>query len=132
MGPAQKVKSVDTNILVRLIADVDSAQTDAARDIVDAGVHIPLTVLLELGWTLRSIYGFGREQLNAAFVGLIDNNSIHIDDEPAVRIAVDLHRKGADIADVFHLVAARGSEAFVTFDKRVPDATDIGVIVERV
>jgi predicted nucleic-acid-binding protein len=130
MGSAQAVKAVDTNILVRIIAEDDSRQTRIARDIVETGVHVPLTVLLELGWTLGSRYGFGRAQLGAALSGLLDMESIHVDDEPAIRAALDLHARGADLADCLHLVAARGSAAFVTFDRRLKGDDRIGVDVE--
>ena len=93
---------------------------------------MPLTVLLELAWTLRSRYGFERVRLNNALVALLDIPEIHLEDEPALRAGLELHRGGADIADVIHLVAARGSEAFVTFDKGVPSGETIGVDVELV
>ena len=132
MGSTKAVKSVDTNILVRIIAEGESAQAIIARTVIAAGVYVPLTVLLELCWTLRSRYDFDRMQLNAAVIGLLDSLEIHVDDEPAIRAALDFHAKGADIADVLHLVAAKGTEAFVTFDKGVPNATDMGVEVEQV
>ena len=132
MGPAPTVKSVDTNILVRIIADSESKQAKTARQVVSAGVNVPLTVFLELAWTLRSRYSFDHARLNNALVALLDIPEIHIEDEPAIRAALKLHRDGADIADVLHLVAARGSEAFVTFDKGVPDGEDIGIAVELV
>ncbi len=132
MGSAQKVKSVDTNILVRIIADSDSKQAETARAVVSAGVIVPLTVLLEVAWTLRSRYNFERARLNNALVALLNIPEIHVDDEPAIRAALALHRGGADIADVLHLVAARGSAAFVTFDKGVPSGEAIGVAVELV
>ena len=132
MGSAEAVKSVDTNILVRIVADSESKQAEIARSVVSAGVNVPITVLLELAWTLRSRYDFERDRLNNALVALLDIPEIHIEDEPAIRAALKLHRDGADIADVLHLVAARGSEAFVTFDKGVPDGEDIGIAVELV
>jgi predicted nucleic-acid-binding protein len=132
MGPAETVKSVDTNILVRIIADSDSEQAETARAVISAGVTVPLTVLLELAWTLRSRYDFNRARLNNALVALLNFPEIYVEDEPAVRAALELHRDGGDIADVIHLVAARGSEAFATFDKGVPSGEDIGVAVELV
>ncbi len=132
MGSAEAVKSVDTNILVRIVADSESKQAEIARSVVSAGVNVPITVLLELAWTLRSRYDFERDRLNNALVALLDIPEIHIEDEPAIRAALELHRDGADIADVIHLVAARGSEAFVTFDKGVPSGDDIGVDVQLV
>lgn len=132
MGSAQNVKSVDTNILVRIIADSESEQAETAREVVSAGVNVPLTVLLEVAWTLRSRYDFERARLNNALVALLDIPEIHVEAEPAIRAALELHRSGADIADVIHLVAARGSAAFVTFDRGVPNGNAIGVEVELV
>lgn len=126
------MKSVDTNILVRIIADSESEQAETARAVVSAGVNVPLTVLLELAWTLRSRYNFERVRLNNALVGLLDIPEIHVEDEAAIRAALELHRRGAGIADAIHLVAARGSDAFVTFDKGVPSGDSIGVEVELV
>jgi predicted nucleic-acid-binding protein len=132
MGSAKAVKSVDTNILVRLIVRDDLKQAQIAEVVVLSGVHVPLTVLLETAWVLSTFYRFDRQRVNAAFIELIDSGSIHVEDEPAIRTALDLHRQGADIADVFHMVAAKGTEAFVTFDKGVPEGTGLGVTVERV
>ncbi len=126
------MKTVDTNILVRIIADSESKQAEIAKAVIATGVAIPLTVFLELAWTLRSRYGFERARLNNALIALLDIPEIYIEDEPAIRAALKLHRDGADIADVIHLVAARGSAAFVTFDKGVPGGEDIGVEVELV
>lgn len=132
MGSTQAVKSVDTNILIRIIADNEGEQAAIARQVVAAGVIVPLTVLLELAWTLRSRYGFDRARLNNTLAALLDIPEIHVDDEQAIRVALALHRTGADIADVLHLVAARGSGAFVTFDRGVPSGVGIGVDTELV
>jgi predicted nucleic-acid-binding protein len=132
MGHTKAVKSVDTNILVRLIVRDDVKQAQIAEVVVLSGVHVPLTVLLETAWVLSTFYRFDRQRLNAALIELIDSEAIHVEDEPAIRVALELHRQGADIADVFHLVAAKGTEAFVTFDKCVPEGAGLGVAVERV
>jgi predicted nucleic-acid-binding protein len=132
MGSAQAVKAVDTNILVRLVTGDDPAQARRAGGILRETVHVPITVLLELGWILTSYYGFDRQRLGAALSGLLDNESIHVDDEPAIRAALDLHARGADLADCLHLVAARGSAAFVTFDRRLKGDDRTGVDVECV
>src|SRR3546814_2005192 len=47
-SPAE-LKAVDTNILARFMLDDDPVQSLIARDLVKAGVFVPLTVLLELG-----------------------------------------------------------------------------------
>ena len=126
------MKSVDTNILARLILADDPVQTPVAEEIVRRGVRVSLTVLLELGWILGSRAGKSRAEVNLALLKLLDNEAIHVEDDAQVRAALELFRQGADLADVIHLVAARGSEAFVTFDKGVPSGDDIGVDVELV
>ena len=95
-------------------------------------MRVSLTVLLELGWLLGSRAGKSRAEVNLALLKLLDNEAIHVEDDAEVRAALELYRQGADLADVVHLVAARGSEAFVTFDKGVPSGEDIGVTVELV
>jgi predicted nucleic-acid-binding protein len=132
MGPAEAVKSVDTNVLARFLLNDDPSQSPIARSIIAEGVVVPITVLLELGWLLGSRMGMDRPVLNLILVKLLGMPGIHIDNEPQIRAALALHAKGADFADAIHLVAARGSEAFVTFDRQVPDGDGIGVDVERV
>jgi predicted nucleic-acid-binding protein len=132
MGSSEAVKSVDTNVLARLILADDAVQTPIAEEIVRKGVRVSLTVLLELGWLLGSRAAKSRAEVNLALLKLLDNEAIHVEDDAQVRAALELFGQGADLADVIHLVAARGSEAFVTFDKGVPSGEDIGVEVELV
>jgi predicted nucleic-acid-binding protein len=132
MGFAEAVKSVDTNILVRFVLNDDASQTPIARKIIDGGVSVSLTVLLETAWLLGSRGRMTRAELNETLRTLLDVGTIYFDEAESVRIALDLHAKGADIADALHLVAARGSEAFVTFDNGVPSGDAIGVEVELV
>jgi predicted nucleic-acid-binding protein len=126
------LKAVDTNILARLIVQDDAGQVAIANDLIAAGVIVPLTVLLELGWLLRSRFGFDRSRIHASIVELLDNPRIDVGETVAVRHAMQLYANGADFADAIHLVAARGAESFVTFDRDVPDGTAIGVPVEVV
>lgn len=124
------MKAIDTNILVRLLVRDNLAQTVTARDVVREGAFVPITVLLELGWVLKSNYGFSRQKIAIGLTELLDNPSTFFEDQPALRAAVDLYANGADFADAIHLVASRGAEAFVTFDRKVPSSDEIGVPVE--
>ncbi|WP_260582033.1 type II toxin-antitoxin system VapC family toxin [Sphingopyxis sp. PET50] len=126
------MKAVDTNILARFMLDDDPVQSPIARDIIEAGVFVPLTVLLELGWLLQSRYAMERAHLAASLLGLFDVPGIVLDDELAVRSAVAAFAKGGDFADHLHLVAAKGAEAFVTFDRSMVANEAIGVRVEVV
>lgn len=126
------MRAVDTNVLARFMLNDDPVQSPLARDLVKAGVFVPLTVLLELGWLLQSRYGLGREHLAASLFDLFDVPGIVLDDDQAVRAAVAAYAKDGDFADHLHLVASKGVEAFVTFDRGVVADDAIGVRVEIV
>jgi predicted nucleic-acid-binding protein len=55
-----------------------------------------------------------------------------VDDPDGVLAALMAYAKGGDFADHLHLVAAKGVEAFVTFDRGVMVNDAIGVRVEVV
>lgn len=131
MGPAE-LKAADTNILARFMLDDDPVQSLVARRLVKEGVFVPLTVLLELGWLLRSRYGMDRVYLAKSLLDLVAVPGILLDDEAAVRSALDAYSRDGDFADHLHLVAAKGVEAFVTFDRGVAANDAIGVAVEVV
>ena len=126
------MKAVDTNVLARFMLDDDPVQSPMARELVKAGVFVPLTVLLELGWLLQSRYGLARPHLAASLLDLFDVPGVVLDDDGAVRSAIAAYAKGGDFADHIHLVAAKGVEAFVTFDQGVAASDGIGVPVEVV
>ena len=124
------MKAVDTNLLARLLLQDDPVQLPLALTYIAQGVWVPATVVLELGWLLKSRYQFSRNGVAKALETLLDHPRISFADEEGMRIALALFRQGGEFADLVHLVAARGSEAFGTFDQNFPDGTAIGVPVE--
>jgi predicted nucleic-acid-binding protein len=127
-----KLKSVDTNIILRYILRDDDRQTPVAIKIIATGVFVPITVLLEVGWFLTSQRKFDRRRLAETLLGLIDLPEISVASEESLRAAITVYSKGGDFADAIHLVAARGTDAFITFDKGVRSNEVIGVSVELV
>ena len=124
------MKAVDTNVLARLLLQDDPVQLALARTFIAQGVWVPATVLLELGWLLKSRYQFSRNGVAKALETLLDHPRISFADEDGLRSALVLFRNAGDFADLVHLVEARGSEAFGTFDRNMPDSTAIGVPIE--
>ena len=61
--------SLDTNILVRYLVQDDGQQFALAKKLIRAALragktlYIPITVMLELEWVLRSSFGFDKEQI---------------------------------------------------------------------
>jgi len=126
------LKAVDTNILVRAMLGDDEMQSPVANRILQGEIFVPLTVLLETGWVLKSNAGLGRTQIAEMLITFIQLPNVQVDDPDGVLAALMAYAKGGDFADHIHLVAAKGVEAFVTFDRGVVADDAIGVMVELV
>lgn len=120
------MKSVDTNIVVRLITADDQGQLASALHLLTTSdVFVSLGVLIESEWVLRSHYLYDRQRLNNALVEFIDLSGVFVVDRDGVDWALSRHAIGADLADMLHLVGSKSAESFVTFDKYLPrDAGD--------
>lgn len=112
---------VDTNLLVRLLAADDPAQTRRAKHLfAQSEVLIAKTVLLETEWVLRSAYGISPEKIAFAFRTLGQTAGVHLEDLRGVEKALGLYEAGFDFADAMHLTSCRDTaESFATFDKRL-------------
>ena len=124
------MRAVDTNILVRAVTQDDPVQTEIAARILRQGVFVPTTVLLETAWVLARSYRQNRIEIADTVTRLLDLSTVYVTAEPALRHALDLFRAGADFADAVHLVAAEGSEAFVTFDRKLARLADAPIAIE--
>ncbi len=82
--------TIDTNILVRLLAADDPAQSAQARSLMQRvarsgeSLFVPLTVVLELERVLRSRYGFPKEQILNTLSSLLETRELVFQDEAAV------------------------------------------------
>jgi predicted nucleic-acid-binding protein len=114
------VIAADTNIIVRLIVRDHAAQAAAAEKLVEEPVFLSSTVLLESAWVLGSSYRLDRATIAEALLALLDLPTIAVEDEALVRWAIGRYASDhADIADMLHLVEARGSDGFATFDRAI-------------
>ena len=120
MKSVDAMLAVDTNIVVRCLVKDDEAQSARARAIVRGGaILVPLTVVLECEWALRSLYGFSRSAVLAALEAFCGAPGVAVGEAAAVKRAFRLAQQGLDFADALHLAQASQCEAFVTFDKRL-------------
>lgn len=110
--------AVDTNVLIRIITNDDKSQAARAAAFLQKQDHVFLakTVLLEVEWVLRSAYRFRPHQVLVALRGLVETSNVEVEEEAAVRLALDWYGKGMDFADSLHLASAGGERKFVTFD----------------
>jgi predicted nucleic-acid-binding protein len=118
--------ALDTNVLVRYIVEDDARQLAAARRLISrciaegSTLFVPVTVVLELEWVLRSSFEFGKDDVLMALSGLFSAADLSFESERALEVALQLFRKGsADFADCLHVALATqaGEQPLWTFDK---------------
>jgi predicted nucleic-acid-binding protein len=111
------VRSVDTNLLARFLIRDDPGQTEIARSVMASDVIVTITVLLETAWLLASRYAQSRAEVADALSQVVAMSNVAVADEPRILWALDRMRRGADLADMLHLVESRDASRFSTFDR---------------
>jgi predicted nucleic-acid-binding protein len=118
---------LDTNILVRYIAQDDPIQSPIATDIMERRLtaqtpgFISLVAMVETVWVLERSYRVARAELAAIIERLLQTSTIVVEHERAVFAAMFAVRKGigsfsdALIAD---LGERAGCQHTVTFDQK--------------
>jgi len=118
--------ALDTNVLVRYLVRDDNAQLAAAKRLISRSVaenlplFVPVTVVLELEWVLRSSFHYGKGDVLHVLSNLLSAAELSFESERALEVALQLFRKGAaDFADCLHIALAvqAGAQPFWTFDK---------------
>ena len=111
--------SIDTNILVRLFTADDRKQAEKAKRLFKKEqIYITKTVILETEWVLRFAYDFPIDAIADAFIKLLGQENVAVEDAHHVAMAIGLLRDGLDFADALHLSCSQ-NHTFVTFDKKL-------------
>ena len=111
------MRALDTNVLVRALVQDDAAQGRRAQACLNAQpVYVPVTVVLELEWVLRSRYGSSPKAIADAMEKLAILENAIVGEQAAVIAAARKMRQGWDFADALHHALAAGCDDFATFD----------------
>lgn len=111
--------AIDTNVLVRFLVADDKVQARKARAAIEASdVFVPMTVLLESEWVLRSGYGFAPAEVAEGLRGFAGLPGIMIEKPAQLAQALDWMIDGMDFADALHLSAAEECLTLLSFDKK--------------
>lgn len=114
------MRAIDTNVVVRFLTADDQREARIARAAIEAGdIFIPVTVLLESEWVLRSGYGFTAGQIAAGLAGLAGLPGVTVEEPAALAAALDWTREGMDFADALHLARSQACAAFLSFDRKL-------------
>lgn len=118
--------ALDTNVLVRYLAQDDPRQSAAATRLVERTLSaeqpgwVSLVALLETVWVMESCYQADATSVAAILADLLDTAQLRVQEAPAVRQAVERHAKGGvDLHDclIVSLAAAQGATV-VSFDAK--------------
>lgn len=111
--------ALDTNVLARILLEDDADQVLRARRLLaeeGATFWVPVTVVLELTWVLRTS-GLARDAITGAVRGLLALPRMRFQSPDALAAAVRWGEAGMDFADALHLALSSKAERFVTFDE---------------
>ena len=111
------MRAVDTSVLVRALVQDDPAPARRAQDLLRGQqVYVPVTVVLELEWVLRSRYGLARAAIAQALAKLATLENMVVGEHAAVVAAERKMAQGWDVADALHHATSHGCAGFVTLD----------------
>ena len=129
------MKTLDTNVVVRLLIGDDPQQTPIAEHafleaIANGGVYLPDVVLAEVAWVLRG-YELSRYTRHALLERLVRTRGVVVDGIDAVIEALDLFRQGGDLADQLILARAASANAMpvLSFDKRFAEQQGVELLL---
>ena len=115
---------VDTNVLVRFLAEDDQLQTPQAVQALKAEHNQPIyvgrIVAVETFWVLTKVKKFPRQSVIDAFRGLLASIDFRLEAEELMSRALDdCERIGCDFADAMIALEHQraGCEATLTFDE---------------
>ena len=117
---------LDTNIIVRYLAQDDARQSAAATRFIERGLSpgnpgfITGITLCEVVWVLAECYGADRARIRSVVEGLLTSKQLAVDEADLAWKALRAwDASSADFSDALigQIVAARGGEKTLTFDR---------------
>ncbi len=129
--------ALDTNILVRYLVADDTKQFQSAMTLIEsadeeAPLFLPLSVVIELEWVLRSLYSFDKTTLITTFNQLLGTRELVFQDEDIVEVAISLYTENnTDFADCLHIATAHVHDytPMMTFDRKAARVSGTELVV---
>ena len=119
--------ALDTNVLVRFLAQDDDAQFQVAAGLIegctsDAPGYVCREVMIELVWVLERAYKYSREDIAEALLSIVTASQLSVENAQDIASVVNLYRdEGYDFADLMIRQSAQRSENRIlkTFDQKL-------------
>ena len=123
------MRSVDTNVLVRLLVRDDPQQVEAAEVFIGKGAWVSHIVLAETLWVLDAVYARTAKQIASAVEKLLGHGSLTLQDAGVVDAALDTFRAnprlGFSDCLVVEIARKAGHVPLGTFDKQLAKLKDV-------
>ena len=117
------MRAIDTDVLVRLLAEDDQAQLMSAREFVASGVWVSHLVLAEAVWVFGGFNERSVAEIAKAIERLLRNAVLTIEDPDVAGAALERFRRsrGVGFTDCLILETARkaGHLPLGTFDRKL-------------
>lgn len=112
------MKSLDTNVLVRLLLGDDATQLAQVKHLLSQTQQFtsPITVMLELVWVLEA-HDYTPDQVHRALNLLLAVPNYKPAHLAELRQALAWYEQGIDFADAMHLALRGANSQLLTFDK---------------
>lgn len=128
------VKTLDTNVVVRVLVGDDPQQTPIAEQAFltssdSGGIYLPDVVLAEVARVLKG-YDLDRATRHRLLERLVRTRGVVVDDIDGVVNALEQFRLGGDLADQLILARATSAAALplLTFDRRLAASNDVELL----
>ncbi len=120
------MRALDTNVLVRYLAQDDARQSARATRLLERELtasdrgFVSLVVLLEMVGVMESRYGAEPAVVGDILIDMLDTPTLEVQDAEAVRAAAQRYRQGGvDLHDCLIVALAEARKARVlTFDAK--------------
>ena len=112
------VISLDTNVLLRYLLNDEPKQAQRSRALLASGARfwVPITVMLEIAWVLRS-HGADADAVALGLRTILGLATVTVQERDALVRALAWHQHGMGMADALHLALSHQCERLTTFDK---------------
>lgn len=117
---------LDTNVIIRYIAQDDPRQSAAATRLMEKTLtveepgFVTLVTLCEVAWVLAECYAADRARIRSVLQGLLETRQIVVESAELVWRALRIWQaSGADFSDALigEVALAAGATKVLTFDK---------------
>ncbi|MDP2827236.1 MAG: type II toxin-antitoxin system VapC family toxin [Sulfuricellaceae bacterium] len=123
--------AVDTNLLVRIVANDDPEQVKRATRLFEAEqIFIPKTVWLETEWVLRYAYKLDSGVIARTLRAVAGLPNVMLENPVELALALGWFERGLDFADALHLASSQRAGRFATFDVKFAKQAEVLTEIE--